>query len=160
MKVHYKHAMLEITIIIVIVTLAITLKMIDTFPLDAQINNEGTLVLWRINNAIPNEEMEISIDNGAVTWTYKVKTGSTSALKAHPYNSDTYYFDFNRRLPVNLTENGIALMCVRPWTEYNSKFQFRHSCNETFVTKNMARGILDYYFRLDTIEPKAAFMHY
>jgi hypothetical protein len=55
--------------------------------------------------------MEISIDNGTAIWTYKVKTGSISALKLHPDNPD---FDFNRRLPVNLTENGMAIMCVRP----------------------------------------------
>ena len=104
--------------------------------------------------------MEISIDNGTAIWTYKVKTGSISALKLHPYNPDIYYFDFNRRLPVNLTENGLAIMCVRPWAEYNAQIQFRYSCTETFVTKNMVRGIMYYNFGFVNAKPETVYMHY
>lgn len=101
---------------------------------DAQSVN-GTFVLWRINAVEPGQKLEVSITNDIQIWAYKITVPND--IPTHPNNPDIEYYDYSKYLPSTLKEDQMVMMCVRMQYE-----DVGHQCTETFVTKNMARGIV------------------
>ena len=115
----------------------IMVALLGTFFVNQVNAQQGTFVLWRVNDAVPGEEMEVSISNDNVNiYTYTFVTPDD--VKQHPFMPDMKFYDFTKRLPVTLSENEMAIMCIRPADLNKDEYQ----CTEIFVTNNMARGIM------------------
>lgn len=111
-------------------------------PANAQSQqSNNTFILWRINYVLPNEKVEVSIADIDDIWTYKITI--PEKLKIHPYNFLIHYYDHTVNIPTKLNENEMVIMCVRPLQQLAAGSQY----TETFVTNNMARGILYYNFQ-------------
>jgi hypothetical protein len=101
---------------------------------NAQTEN-GTFVLWRINAVEPGQKLEVSITDDIQIWAYKLTVPYN--LTTHPNNPEIKYYDYSLYLPTTLKEDHMVMMCVRLQYE-----DVGYQCTETFVTKNMARGIV------------------
>lgn len=120
-----------------ILAIFILVAVLGVFGNQVYAQKQGTFALWRINDAVPGEEMEVSISNDNVNiYTYTFVTPDD--VKQHPFMPDMKFYDFTRRLPATLSENEMAIMCIRPADSNKDEYQ----CTEIFVTNNMARGIM------------------
>jgi hypothetical protein len=142
-----------IVIMLMLLVLVIVIQQVYTdsvsewiLPVNAQTEN-GTFALWRINAAVPGEQVEVSIADDTELYTYTFTLPNN--LTTHPNNPQIKYYDFHTYLPITLKENEMAIMCVIPLGDDSQGYQ----CTEIFVTKDMARGIVYYNFNLEGNAP-------